>query len=449
MTLLVNWWLVLIGFWLLVCPVCAQRAVKPAGTALSGMLIDHNTKRPLGNGRIVATTPMGNVPIGISDETGKFSGVLSNATTGLSVVFPAYQSQFIPVQPPADNGSESVMIIIPLLPVATQVENRPYQQTQQTAYLQEASMRSSASDTTNVQHGVFRVFDAVDNKPLPATVCFFFTRSSQKKCLTATASGLIALDFREKDIVAIEATSPNHQPYAGNLVIDQFGGRSLQHPIPMNRTLTILAVQAEGAARCTIQAGPRTWSLTTLQAGRFVAYNLAPGPYALTVFYGKRILRSTGELRSGLNWTSIVSGADTIAALNKEKQVADYSPIRQTYAERVRFDSIPMIYFEQSSYSLKFDAQQVLYQVAHYMKANPNYTLEITGHTDNVGTPSLNQTLSMYRAMVTASFLSQQGVNDNRISKVGLGGSQPLVANDTEANRARNRRVYLKLVATR
>ncbi|QJD78881.1 OmpA family protein [Spirosoma rhododendri] len=386
----------------------------------------------------------------MSADSGKFSGTLPYAATTLLVECAAYQSRLIPIQ--RSTGKASVVVIIPLLPVTEQAKNKPYRQTEQTAYVQDNETRSAGHDTAGVQRGIFRVFDATRNTPLPATVCFFFTKSGRKTCLTTNASGQVSLAFRERDIVALEASASDYEPYAGNLVIEQLGGSSVKHAIPMNRTLTLLAVEAKGATRCMIRVGQQIVPLTVLQPGRFAAYDLLPGQYELSIGYGKHAVQRTVDLRSGLNWTSFTKSADTIAIVKSPRPATAPEPSVRNHElapSLLSIDSIPMIYFEQSSYVLRPDSQRVLQQVAQYMKTHPDYTLEITGHTDNVGTPSLNQTLSMYRAMVTASFLARQGVDDDRFIKAGLGGNQPLATNDTEINKARNRRVSLKLISTR
>jgi outer membrane protein OmpA-like peptidoglycan-associated protein len=447
----VHTWLAAVLLILLALPAIAQQSAEPAGVSLSGVLIDHSTQRPLRNGRLIAKTPTGNVTVGMSGDSGKFSGTLPYAATTLLVECTAYQSRLIPVRQSTGRGRASAVVLVPLLPVVAQAKDKPYQQTEQTAYVQENVPRSTGRDTADVQRGTFRIFDAIRNTPLPATVCFFFTKSGRKTCLTANRSGQLSLAFKEHDIVAIEATVPDYQPYAGNLVIEQLGGTSIQHAIPMTRTLTLLAVTAEGATRCTIRSGQQTMRLTALQTGRFAGYDLLPGQYELSVSYGNRSVQRVIDLRSGLSWTAFARNADTIAIVKAPLLSVSESVVsnQQPNLSLPSPDSIPMIYFEQSSYLLKPDSQRVLQQVAQYMKTHADCTLEITGHTDNVGALALNQTLSMYRAMVTANFLTRQGVSDKRFIKAGLGGSQPLVTNDTETNKARNRRVSLKLIPTR
>ncbi len=445
---IVNRWLMCGWAGLLATTAVAQQAIEPTGVSVSGVLIDHITKRPLQNGRLLAKTPTGNVKIGMSGDSGKFSGNLPHTATALLVERTAYQSRLIPIGQ-ADRRSSPV-VMIPLLPVIAQAEDRPYQQTEQTAYVQENVTRPTDQDSATVQRGTFRVFDAIREQPIQASVCFFFTKSGKKQCLTTDEAGLVSLPFRERDIVAIEATAPDYQPYAGNLVIDRLDNRAVQHAIPMTRTLTLLAVDAAGANRVALRSSQQLVSLKAMQAGRFSAYDLLPGQYELVVSHGKQTDRQPITVRSGLNWLSIRQPTDTLARPKQNRQAAlESETARQKPEQPLAFlDSIPLIYFEQSSYQLKPESQRVLQRVAQYMTTHPACTLAITGHTDDVGDRSLNKTLSVYRAMVTATFLTRQGVSDSRLQQEGLGGSQPLYPNDTEANRALNRRVFLKLTAT-
>ena len=85
----------------------------------------------------------------------------------------------------------------------------------------------------------------------------------------------------------------------------------------------------------------------------------------------------------------------------------------------------------------------ILDQLATTLVQNPASLVEVYGHTDNTGTDAINGPLSRQRAQNVSSYLSSRGVAPNRITMDGLGSTQPLVANDTVANRAINRRVEL------
>jgi outer membrane protein OmpA-like peptidoglycan-associated protein len=69
----------------------------------------------------------------------------------------------------------------------------------------------------------------------------------------------------------------------------------------------------------------------------------------------------------------------------------------------------------------------------------------ITGHTDDTGGRELNMRLSQQRADTVKNYLSAQRIDDRRLVTQGAGPDQPLVANTSEANRAKNRRVEIQI----
>jgi outer membrane protein OmpA-like peptidoglycan-associated protein len=76
-----------------------------------------------------------------------------------------------------------------------------------------------------------------------------------------------------------------------------------------------------------------------------------------------------------------------------------------------------------------------------------NQTLiDIYGHTDSTGSDSYNQALSQRRANAVLSYLTTQGVNQQRMVATGFGESRPIADNSTEAGRAQNRRVEIQIV---
>ncbi|AEG00618.1 OmpA family protein [Methylomonas methanica] len=96
---------------------------------------------------------------------------------------------------------------------------------------------------------------------------------------------------------------------------------------------------------------------------------------------------------------------------------------------------------------LNFDAQNALNSVAQVLTNYPDSQIMVTGHTDDVGSDADNQRLSEARATSVANYLAQRGVNPIRISKQGMGESQPKVPNTSDANRAINRRVEISIIA--
>ncbi len=104
------------------------------------------------------------------------------------------------------------------------------------------------------------------------------------------------------------------------------------------------------------------------------------------------------------------------------------------------------VFFDQSSYIIRPEVMPELNALVRMLKTNPELEIQLEGHTDNTGDPRLNQYLSEHRAKVLHSYLINHGVEENRVSWKGLGGSQPIAPNDTEENKAKNRRVEYKIL---
>lgn len=102
------------------------------------------------------------------------------------------------------------------------------------------------------------------------------------------------------------------------------------------------------------------------------------------------------------------------------------------------------ILFDTGKDGLKPEAKESLAKAAATL-AKSETTIIIQGHTDSSGSDAINQPLSQRRANNVRDFIASNGVPGSRMNAVGYGSSRPAVPNDTEANRALNRRVQLEI----
>jgi outer membrane protein OmpA-like peptidoglycan-associated protein/tetratricopeptide (TPR) repeat protein len=98
------------------------------------------------------------------------------------------------------------------------------------------------------------------------------------------------------------------------------------------------------------------------------------------------------------------------------------------------------ILYATNSFELTKDSKFILKQFVRFLKANPSIKVSIHGHTDDVGDDQQNMLLSQNRARGVKDYLVSLGINGNRLKFEGFGETKPRVPNDTEANRALNRR---------
>ena len=111
----------------------------------------------------------------------------------------------------------------------------------------------------------------------------------------------------------------------------------------------------------------------------------------------------------------------------------------------VKFDS--GILFDTNKSDLKPAAETNLQNLAASLQKNPETNITIIGHTDNTGSDSYNQTLSVKRADAVKSYLVAGNVASSRMTVTGKGESEPIADNTTADGRAQNRRVEITIVA--
>ncbi len=105
------------------------------------------------------------------------------------------------------------------------------------------------------------------------------------------------------------------------------------------------------------------------------------------------------------------------------------------------------LYFDFDRATFKQESYDELNKLERMMAQNPNLKVEISGHTDNVGSKSYNQLLSRKRAEAVKDFLTKKGIDARRISVVGYGETRPLASNDDDKEgRELNRRVEFKVL---
>ncbi|WP_126172943.1 OmpA family protein [Altericroceibacterium xinjiangense] len=107
--------------------------------------------------------------------------------------------------------------------------------------------------------------------------------------------------------------------------------------------------------------------------------------------------------------------------------------------------NLPDVTFATNSTNISPSFQASLDQVAQSLQQYPNSLIDVMGHTDTTGSDAYNLDLSRRRAEAVANYLSMRGVSRARMQTIGYGEQYPIADNSTEAGRAANRRVELKI----
>jgi outer membrane protein OmpA-like peptidoglycan-associated protein len=102
--------------------------------------------------------------------------------------------------------------------------------------------------------------------------------------------------------------------------------------------------------------------------------------------------------------------------------------------------SLNDILYKTNSSEIDPASKLVLQGFAQWLKENPTITIEIQGHTDDLGSDADNLALSQDRAFSVMTFLAAQGIPASRIKFKGYGETKPKFPNTSDDNRRENRR---------
>ncbi|MDR1793420.1 MAG: OmpA family protein [Bacteroidales bacterium] len=133
----------------------------------------------------------------------------------------------------------------------------------------------------------------------------------------------------------------------------------------------------------------------------------------------------------------------------KQRQIAEaQAQLKKAIdAENIRILESPISGdYTVGSSALTEAGRLALDEKAQILLDNPEFSIEVIGHTCNIGTDISNMRIGTMRAEVARQYLLSKGVPSERITVTTLRDTQPLVANDTEENRKKNRRVEIKVI---
>lgn len=213
----------------------------------------------------------------------------------------------------------------------------------------------------------------------------------------------------------------------------------------MNSKAIVIAVTASlSLAGCVTD--PQTGQQTLSKAGGGAAIGAGTGAI-LGALLGGRNNRAETIIGAGIG---AIGGAAIGGYMDKQERELRARTAGSGIEVERRGDDINLrmpsgVTFDFNSASVKPQFRPALDQVAQTLASYQSTFVDVSGHTDAVGTDAVNQRLSEQRAQAVADYLSYQGVNRARIATRGFGKQFPVASNDTDAGRAENRRVEIKL----
>lgn len=136
--------------------------------------------------------------------------------------------------------------------------------------------------------------------------------------------------------------------------------------------------------------------------------------------------------------------ADKKAAMERATQGSGVA-VTQTQDNQLKLQIPSDVSFDTGRSDINANLRPILDQFASGLSNQPNTEVRVIGHTDNVGSDSVNNPLSMQRAQSTRDYLTARGVSPNRVMIDGRGEREPIATNASAEGRAQNRRVEIYL----
>ena len=175
-----------------------------------------------------------------------------------------------------------------------------------------------------------------------------------------------------------------------------------------------------------------------VEAGTAIS-NSYDGKYKIILPYGKRY--SFQANNSGYYSISNYLDLSEISEYKEMNVDIEMRPIE--IGEIIRLNNI---FFDFNESTLRPESYMELERVIKLLNENPNIEIELSGHTDNVGSDEYNIELSLNRARAVAEHIVLKGVNSQRIISKGYGKQSPVSSNDSEEGRQLNRRVEFTIL---
>ncbi len=205
-------------------------------------------------------------------------------------------------------------------------------------------------------------------------------------------------------------------------------------------------VVKENAERSSVIQIMRNYANAVRSMGGTVIFEGAPQEAECAELNGLNMVVGKAVKDGNEMWIEVASlGGDDFYLTLVLKELMKQDVTASAMFETLNRDGHIALYinFDTGKSVIKPESKSIINEIVQMMKANPDLKISVEGHTDNVGNPASNKTLSEERAKSVVAAIVEQGINAERLSQAGYGQDRPVGDNNTVEGRARNRRVEL------
>ncbi|WP_338874836.1 OmpA family protein [Spirosoma sp. SC4-14] len=317
-----------------------------------------------------------------------------------------------------------------------------------------------------------KVFSEKIDQPLNSAVVTITSRMNGQTAHFSLTNGILVRAFTESDELTIRVSAAGHKPVDRQLVVEVLpSGKVYEFDVELDKITASTNLRAVDSltgkpiadARFTLLAtsGIKPEAMMFFAVKGVTTVQLAAGErYQFTV--------DARNYKEAIGTLSTENGkGDITIRLKPIKSLVDTKEVTATKPNVTPASSLPTsigslsavttksfgrvekgkairlnrIYFDQSSPVLRSESYAELNQLADLLMQSPSIRIEIRGHTDNQGDFDLNTKLSRDRCQAVIDYLTERGIQRNRLKAIGRGPLDPVAPNNNEENRKKNRRV--------
>jgi outer membrane protein OmpA-like peptidoglycan-associated protein/tetratricopeptide (TPR) repeat protein len=288
-----------------------------------------------------------------------------------------------------------------------------------------------------------QLVDGVRKIPVSGEVEFLDSQTREVVKETRTSkSGNFDVTLPPDHDYIMEAKANGYVFHSDSIKIDGTSkGKRLTHDVNLMKLDRTLMSVLKGNILDAVTKKPLSGQISITEYGEqaLMVYQ-KPGEYDCIVF-------------NGASLTLIVNAegymtymAEIVVPLSKEKQQIIHN-VSLVKAEKGAKIVLNNIFFDFNKSTLRPASYSSLSNLLALMNRYPNMAIEISGHTDNIGSMDYNQNLSDSRAQVVKDYLLKNGISAKKVNALGRSFKQPIATNDTPEGRQLNRRTEIKILS--
>ncbi|MGM0375507.1 MAG: OmpA family protein [Bacteroidota bacterium] len=287
-----------------------------------------------------------------------------------------------------------------------------------------------------------QVYEEESREPVAAEILFHpaGTDSVAHRIFSDPDDGRYSITFADKQDLEMTVHARDYYAYDEELLLSRTQGDEEEKNIPLEKSITEYTLSGRVTEEDTddpVPAEIAVFGASEDDAAEVIYADSITGKYSITLDDpGPFLVELNADGYFFENFSVEFPPDSTLEVKNVEMRAMKEGA--SIVAENILFTT--------GEATLRAESYKELDRLVRLLKENPSVRIEVSGHTDNTGSASLNKRLSKERALSVKRYLESKGIDPGRIEYEGYGFDRPIAPNTTEEGRAKNRRVEIEVI---